>query len=245
MVLAVTAALFGGSLAAQVTPGLSIDQVIHEPSEGDVGPYIGAQTVPNPSASVPGQPATLPCYGNGGGYHNDLDAVSADFHAIARTTTHQLAVLTNNTGADIIIDVPTIALASSRPKTDVPTAPEDAYPGAFSTPAGGQSIYGYDSVSVSVPNGSSVAVWMWVATWPASLDTSPREYILTWTFDDTVSATTMSVEVPLVVPEAGGGSDGSGCVTDGKPDRNSLLLLAMGGMAAYVTRRKLLARRRA
>lgn len=241
-VAAIMGTIFAGALAAQAaaTPGLRITQVLHEPGAGAVGPYIDSLTIPNPNQGIPGQPATFKVYGNGKGYHNELDDVDEKFHAIASTTTHQLAVLENNTGADIIIDVATIVLSAINPINSPISAPEAQL--QFLTPAGHTTyVYGFDQNAVSVPNGSSVSVWLWVAKWGEALDTSPRDYICVWTFTDTVSATTMVVNGDLTIPKAGGG-DGSGCVANPRQSPVGLMLLAAGGMVAIVTRRKLFAR---
>lgn len=239
----VAGATFASVLAAQAgaTPGLAITQVLHEPSSSEVGPYISSLTIPNPNQGIPGQPATFNVYGNGSGYSNELDNVDDKFHAIASTTTHQLAVLENNTGADIIIDVATIVLSAINPTVSPVSAPEAQL--LFNTPPGHMTyVYGFDQNAVSVPNGSAVSVWLWVAKWGESLDTSPRDYICVWTFTDTVSATTMVVNADLTIPEAGGGEDGGGCVVENGGSPTGLLLLAAGGMAAIVMRRRLFAR---
>lgn len=246
-ILFMALAAFGTVLAAQPTPGLSIDTVVHEPSGSQVGPFIQMQTVPNPHydpLQPNGEPQFLPAWGSGNGAGDELDRVSDEFYALGGTTTHDLAVLTNNTGSDITIDCTAnggagFQLLSSRPKNDPPSAPEQ------SSPDGGAPslIYPFDGNSVTVPNGSAVAVFLIATKWRQSLDTSPREYIWTFQFVDT-GATSYEVEADLLVPEVGG-SNPTGCATndDGLP--TGLWLLAGGALAAYTTRRKLLKKARA
>ena len=235
-------AAFGTALAAQPTPGLSIDTIVHEPTASQVGPFIVTQQVPNPNydpLQPTGEPQFLPAWGSGGGPGDELDGVSDEFYALGGTTTHDLAVLTNNTGADITIDCTAnggagFQLLASRPKNDPPSAPEQ------SSPDGGAPslIYPFDATSISVPNGSAVAVFLIATKWRQSLDTSPREYIWTFQFVDT-GATSYEVEGALLVPEVGG-SNPSGCASspDGFP--HGLWIIAGGVIAAYTTRRKLL-----
>lgn len=245
--LFITAAAFGTVLAAQPTAGLSIDTIVHEPSASQVGAHIAGIQTPNPNydpLQPNGQPQFLNVYGNGKGYDNELDRVSDEFYAIGGTTTHDLAVLTNNTGSDITIDCTYLAgvngqdtggfqLLSSRAKNDPPNAPEQGSPDG----AAQHYIYPFDPVSVTVPNGSSVAVFLIRSVWRQSLDTSPREYIWTFEFQD-LGATSYTVEGDLLVPPVGG-SNPTGCATsnDGLP--SGLWVLAGGALAAYTTRRKL------
>lgn len=236
------AVAFSTALAAQATPGLAITTVVHEPSAADVGPYIsnlhivgdGRCLNPNWDPLQPnGEPQYLPAYGNGKGIHNELDSISDEFYALGGTTTHDLAVILNTTGAPITVDCTSIQLAGERPRNDVPQAPEQSSPdGAKQT-----TIFGYDPVSVTIPDGAAVAVFLIRTKWQQSLDTSPREYIWTFTFNDT-GGTPYTVEGDLLVPKVGGNS-GSGCATgnDGYP--HGLWVLA-GGIAAIATRRKLL-----
>lgn len=231
------AVAFSTTLAAQATPGLTIGTVVHEPNANDVGPYIAGLTIPNPfydPLQPNGQPATFPVYGNGSGISNELDSISDEFYALARTTTHDLAVITNTTGAPITVDTTSIQLAGSRPKNDVPTAPEQSSPDG----AAPSTIYPYDPVSVTIPDGASVALFLIVTKWRESLDTSPREYIWTFTFNDT-GGTPYTVEGDLLVPEVGGDTGSGGCATsnDGYPH---VLWVLAGGIAAITFRRKLL-----
>ncbi|MCA8912043.1 MAG: hypothetical protein KDB82_10080 [Planctomycetes bacterium] len=242
--LFIAAAAFGTALLAQVTPGLSIDIIIHEPNATDVGGYIAAQTVVNPNydpLQPNGEPQFLPAYGNGGGISDELDSISGEFYALGGTTTHDLAVLRNDTGAAIDIDTASavyggagFALASSRPAHDVPNAPESTSPDGSAV----SIIYPYDPATINVPNGSSVAVFLIATKWRQSLDTSPREYIWTFNFDDG-AATTYTVEANLLVPKVGG-SNGGGCVSDPDGFPTGLWILATGGLVAIVTRQKVL-----
>ncbi|MDL1951146.1 hypothetical protein FBQ97_15215, partial [Acidobacteria bacterium ACD] len=62
------------------------------------------------------------------------------------------------------------------------------------------------------------------------MDTSPRDYILTITMQDTVSASTITATAAMTVPKVGG--DDSGCVvSDGDGSPAGLILAAMGAMA--------------
>ncbi|MEZ5992903.1 MAG: hypothetical protein R3E76_11175 [Planctomycetota bacterium] len=254
--LFVAAAAFGTALLAQVTPGLTIDIVIHEPTAADVGGYIAnlhlasdARTLnPNYDPLVSnGEPQYVPAYGNGGGISNELDSISGEFYALASTTTHDLAIMTNTTGADIDIDTANaafggagFALASSRPAIDVPNAPESASPDQ--TAVG--TIFPYDPTTINVPNGSSVAIFLIRTKWRSSLDTSPRDYIWTFNFADT-GGTVYTVEGKLQVPPVGGDSGSGGCVSDPDGFPHGLWLLATGGLAAVVTRQKVLKKAKA
>lgn len=238
----VALAAFASGLAAQVTPGLEIITVVHEPTANDVGTYIAGLQVPNPfydPLQPNGEPQFNNVYGNGSGLSNELDSISPEFYALADTTTHDLAILQNSTGAPITIDSTTIVLAGERPKNDVTAAPEQSSPDG-SAP---HTIYPYDQVSVTIPDGNAVALFLINSKWRNTLDTSPREYIWTFTFSDT-GGNPYTVEAPLVVPKVGGDT-GSGCVTspDGFPE--GLWIVATGGLAAIVIRRKLLERARA
>jgi hypothetical protein len=243
--LFVSMAAFSTALLAQVagpTPGLEIVTVVHEPSASDVGPYISGLQIPNPlydPQQPNGEPQFLPAYGNGGGIADELDSISNEFYALGGTTTHDLAVLLNTTGADITIDSTTITLAASRPKNDVPTAPEQSSPDGSAV----STIYAYDAVSVTVPDGSSVPVFLISTKWKQSLDTSPRDYVWTFTFSDT-GANPFVVEGDLEVPKVGG-SNPTGCVSseDGYP--TGVWLVATGGLVAIILRRKLLKKARA
>lgn len=218
-------------LLAQVagpTPGLEITIVVHEPNANDVGPYIAGLQIPNPyydPQQPNGEPQFNTAYGNGGGLADELDSVSPEFYALGGTTTHDLAVILNTTGADIIMDSTTLAVASCRPKNDVPTAPEQSSPDGSAV----STIYPYDQVSVTIPDGSSVAVFLVSTKWRSQLDTSPRDYIWTFTFNDTIG-TTFVVEGPLTVPKVGG-TDPSGCVTSENGFPAGVWLIAGGGLA--------------
>ncbi len=236
------AVAFSTALAAQATPGLDIVTVVHEPNATDVGPYIANVTVPNPfydPLQPNGQPPTLNVYGNGNGIHDELDSISEEFYALGGTTTHELAVVLNTTGAPITVDSTTIQLAGERPKFDVPQAPEQSSPdGSAGPPPGMNRIYPYDPVSVTIPDGAAVALFLIITKWRDSLDTSPREYIWTFSFNDT-GGTAFTVEGDLLVPRVGGKSGSGGCATGNDDYPHGLWVLA-GGIAAIVTRRKLL-----
>jgi hypothetical protein len=248
--LFIAAAAFGTALLAQVTPGLSIDVIIHEPTATDVGGYISTQTVLNPNydpLQPNGEPQYLPAYGNGNGISDELDSISNEFYALGGTTTHDLAILRNDSGADIDIDTASavyggagFALTASRPAHDVPDAPESTSPDGSAT----SLIYPYDAATINVPNGSSVAVFLIATKWRQSLDTSPREYIWTFNFDD-LSATTYTVEGRLKVPEVGGDVGNGGCISDPNGFPTGLWILATGGLVAIVTRQKKLKKSRA
>jgi len=237
ILLAASMAIFSGSLSAQ----LAINTVIHEPSATDVGPFISLQTVPNPDYNPlqpNGQPQFLPAYGSGKGLSNELDSISPEFYALASTTTHDLAVVTNNSGADIVVDGTSIQVAQIRPKRDVAAAPEFANPGALSI-----NLIPYDGVSFTIQNGTSAAAWVLVIKWAASLDTSPRDYIITFQFTDTATSTAVTVDAGLTVPKVGGDTgNGSGCASGDNGGPQGLGLLAGSGMAAIVVRRRLFQR---
>lgn len=242
--LAVVVAAFGCGLAAQ-----RIKSVVHEPAASDVGPYIVTQLYVNPNydpLQPNGEPQFLPVYGNGQGIYDELDSISGEMYALAATTTHDLIVLSNNAtnAVNMIIDcdptsVTYISVSSIRPKNNVAAAPEQDNPG-FVT----QTIYGCDGTSLNVPAGSTVAAWLVVTRWFDLLDTSPREYIVTFQYNDLTPVTggLKTVEVPLIVPEVRGGQ-GGGCVVSG--DRSlpmGVTLIAGGAAVALISRRKRLRR---
>ncbi|MBZ0135571.1 MAG: hypothetical protein K8I27_04260 [Planctomycetes bacterium] len=248
--LIVALAAVGTALAAQPTPGLSIQTVVHEPKASEVGAHIANIQVANPfydPLQPTGEPQFLTAYGNGKGPGDELDRVSDEFYAIGGTTTHDMAVLTNNTGTDITIDCTAFGgapdtggfqLLSSRPKNDPSSAPEQSSPDGAAI----HLIYPFDALSVTVPNGSAVAVFVIASKWRQALDTSPREYIWTFEFLDT-GATSYQVEADLLVPKVGG-SNPTGCASspDGFP--HGLWVVAGGAIAAICTRRKLLKKAR-
>jgi hypothetical protein len=249
--LFVSLAIFSTALLAQLagpTPGLKIVTIVHEPSAGDVGPYIAGLHIagdvrtknPNFDPLQPnGEAEFLPAYGNGKGYADELDSISDEFYAIGSTTTHELAVLLNTTGADITIDSTTITLASERPANDPEQAPEQSSPDG----AASKEVFWFDPVSVTIPDGSSMPILMVRTKWGSSLDTSPRDYIWTFTFADT-GANQFVVEAPITVPKVGG-SNPSGCVSSENGYPTSVWLVAVGGLVAIVVRRKLLTKARA
>ncbi|MCB9895160.1 MAG: hypothetical protein H6839_11970 [Planctomycetes bacterium] len=239
----VALAAFATGLAAQVSPGLDIITVVHEPNTNDVGPYIAGLQIPNPfydPLQPNGQPQYNNVYGNGKGLSNELDSISPEFYALGATTTHDLAILQNTTGAAITIDATTIQLAGERPKNDNPDAPEQSSPDGSAV----HVIYPYDQVSITIPDGNAVALFLITSGWRDQLDTSPREYIWTFTFSD-MSGTPFTVEAPLVVPKVGGDVGSGGCASDPDGYPEGLWILATGGIAAIVIRRKLLEKARA
>jgi hypothetical protein len=121
----------------------------------------------------------------------------------------------------------------------VQAAPEQSSPDGSAV----STIFAYDAISVTVPDGSSVAIFVIATKWKQSLDTSPREYIWTFTFSDT-GANPFVVEGDLEVPKVGG-SNPTGCVSseDGYP--SGVWLVATGGLVAIILRRKLLKKARA
>lgn len=242
--------VFGSVLSAQLTQGLSVRTVIHEPTATEVGPFLASQQVANPyydPLQPTGEPEFLPLYGNGKGLKH-LDSVSGEFYALASTTTHDLCILTNNTGSDIIVDLDyttpsagALQLSGRRAAVNPEDAPQQDTP----DPATVHNIYGYDSAAVSVPNGSSVAIFLLITKWGPRLITSPRDYFLEFTFTDVATNTIMSFEAKLTVPKAGGGEEDSGCVATNGRFPQGLLLVMGGTMFAMVTRRELLRKARA
>lgn len=242
--------VFGSALSAQLTPGLSVQTVIHEPSATEVGPFLSSQMVANPfydELQPNGEPEFLPLYGNGSGLHH-LDSVSGEFYALANTSTHDLCILTNSTTSDIIVDLDyatpspgALALTGRRAAVNPENAPQQDTPDPVAT----LNIHGFDPAAVSVPAGSSVAIFLLITKWGPRLITSPRDYFLEFSFTDIATGTEMSFEAKLTVPKSGGEEGGSGCVaTNGRFPRG--LLLVMGGsMFAMLTRRELLRKARA
>ncbi|MBE7492183.1 MAG: hypothetical protein HS108_10560 [Planctomycetes bacterium] len=236
---AVVLAICGGALSAQ----LSISTVIHEPSPADAGTYLANQTVPNPDYNPlqpNGQPQNLPLIGNGKGIHNELDSVSDEFYAIAATTTHDLAILTNNSGADITVDPTSLQIAQIRPKVTVPQAPEQANPGILVA----YPPDPFSNTNYTIANGASSVLCLVRTKWKSSLDTSPRDYIITIQFNNVATGGgPVTIDAPLWVPEVGGGKSGGGCTTAHRDLPGGVALLAGGGLVAILTRRKRLLRR--
>ncbi len=247
---------FAAVLGAQATTitGLSVNSVIHEPSKTEAGPYLSSLQVVNPaydSLQPTGEPQFLPLIGNGKGLHF-LDSVSGEFYALGGTTTHDLCILTNNSGADVIVDldygVPNITppspgrlmLTSTEAAVNPAEAPQQASPDPTAT----LSIYGYDASAVSVPNGSSVAIFLLVTKWANYLDTSPRDYILTFNFIDVATGNPATFTANMTVPKAGD-EEGGGCQASNSNLPAGFALVAGGAMAAIVFRRKLLEKARA
>lgn len=225
------AAIFAGAAFAQFT----ITQVIHEPTATDVGPVIAVMAPTGifvPPASAPGNPlppaGTAPnnVYGNGRPFHNELPRVSAEFYAMGGRTTHDLAFMRNASGADIIVDTTTIAIVIT-PAKDVKTKPEGANPGLIA-----QVFFG-TATTVAIPNGAELALFLLVTKWLPTVDTSPRDYNMAITMTNTVTGTPITANGMMTVPEVGG-SEGSGCVSDGNGSTGGLILLALGGMLAIV-----------
>lgn len=253
LILFASFAVFSTVLLAQAvpgpTPGLSIVTVVHEPTAADVGPFIAAMQIPNPFWSPDpgnptepgpnGEPQFKTAYGNGGGLSDELDSISPEFYALGNTTTHDLAVLLNETGADITLDTTQFALAGSRPSVVVPQAPEQSSPDG-SAPS---IIYTCDPVSIFVQNGAAVAIFVIATKWKDNLDTSPRDYIWTFTFRDTANSL-LVVDAPLTVPKVGG-SNPSGCVSSENGYPTGVWLVITGGLAGLVIRRKLIEKARA
>ncbi len=259
-------ALFGCSsalLAQDPTPGLSVDSVIHEPTASEAGTHLASLSRPNPAydpLQPTGQSPTVPLIGNGKGLSH-VDGVSGEFYALGGTTTHDLCILTNNTGQDIIIDMDygqpgvtppspgALLLVGTRAAKSPEDAPEEPAPDeqAFINFGYAEDVYastnfingivGTNSASVPVQNGSSVAIFLMVIKWARYLDTSPRDYILTFAFTDIASNTEMVFEAKLTVPRAGG-SEGEGCVARGSNLPGGLAVAAGGGLAAMVLRRR-------
>jgi len=236
-------AVFSTILLAQSTAGIEVVVVVHEPSASDVGPYIANLHNNNdPRCLNPdydplqptGQPQYLPAYGNGNGLSNELDSISPEFYALGGTSTHDLAVILNTSGADITVDATTITLASSRPAKDVPSQPEQSSPDGSAV----SEVFAYDPVSVTIPDGSSVAVFMVRTKWRQSLDTSPRDYVWTFTFTDT-GGNPFVLDAPLTVPKVGG-SNPTGCAASDDGFPHGVWLVITGGLTAIVIRRKLL-----
>lgn len=219
-------ALFSSAAFAQFT----ITQVVHNPTKSEVGTVIASlpADIPPPAPIPPAGVAPNNAYGDGKTYQNELPRVSAEFFAISNTTTHELAFMRNGSGADISVDTTTIGV-SSKPAKDNPQKPEQADPGIIVS-----FIHG-TAATVAIPAGSELGLFLWVVKWRQSLDTSPRDYILTITMTDSISATQITATAKLTVPDVGG-TEGSGCVSDGNGSPAALVLLALGGMVAILPR---------
>lgn len=240
VLLALVATAFCGALAAQSSIGLSCRTVIHEPTAEDVGTYIQGLQIPNPDYDPnqpTGQPQFLPAYGNGKGISNELDSISREMYALGGTTTHDLIVLTNQSGANLLIDGQNNPprITEIRPKKSPANAPEQVSPGHFS-----QIVIPYSNAVIDSPDGSNAQLCLVRTKWFAQLDTSPRDYIVTFEFDDiSPGGVTLVLEVPLTVPEVRGGQGGA-CVASGGSTPGGVVLLGAGAVFAIANRRKLL-----
>jgi hypothetical protein len=270
ILIALAVVAFSSAMAAQTTiTGLTVKSVIHEPSKTEAGPYLSSLMRDNPafdSLQPTGEPDKVPLIGNGNGLHH-LDSVSGELYALGGTTTHDLIILTNNSGGDVIVDLDygipgvnpgspgALTLSSSQAAVSPPEAPQQASPdpNAFGQFGYGSDVYtgsnplngivGYDAAAVSVPNGSSVAICLLVIKWSNYLDTSPRDYVLNFTFLDGATGDPAVFEVKMTVPKASDEEGGCQVSTGNLP--SGLALVAGGTMAAILLRRKLLEKARA
>ncbi|MDH5640964.1 MAG: hypothetical protein OEY28_06690 [Nitrospira sp.] len=244
--LATVLALISAYLPAQAAFDFPITNIIHEPTADQVGTFISQQQIKNPDynpVQPNGQPEFLPVYGSGkGGYDNELPSVSGEFYAIGSTTTHDLVVMKNNTGGDIIIDgnetsTDFIKILEIRPKNDVEAKPEQSDPGLdpIQPP---KAIYAY-AAQVLIPAGATAAVFLVVLKWDEQLDTSPRDYIITFSMFDISTQQTIIVEAPLTVPEVGGPKN-NGCASGGNGLPTGLAFLSGVALAAIIRRRRLI-----
>jgi hypothetical protein len=232
-----------GGLAAQGTPtaGLSIDVVMHEPSRAtleDVAPYILSIERPHPDAGLPGVPsdAMTGIWGNGRGLKH-LPDVTDHFYALAGTTTHDLAFLTNTTGSDINIDVSSFAITNRWAIGD-DSGLESVFPDMVAVPEIVPPIDPSGGSQISIPNGAEGVLFMMRTRWRDRLDTSPREYGIEFSF--TMNGSTESVHAVLKVPKVSDRE--TGCTASPNRFPTGLLLLGAGAMAAYVQRRRILGR---
>jgi hypothetical protein len=76
--------------------------------------------------------------------------------------------------------------------------------------------------------------------WAPRLDTSPRDYVVTFSFLDDISGQVLFVEAKLRVPAVSDRE--TGCVARENRAPLGLALLGMGAMAAYINRRRLFAK---
>jgi hypothetical protein len=233
--LALLALVCAPVYAQAVTPGISIPTVVHEPDAGQVGPYIAGIQLPNPDFNPQnpnGQPQFVGVFGNGNGLEHLPDS-SGEFFARGATTSHDLALFRNNTASDLLISGASadLAVVQWRPKKDVPTKPERADPGFFT-----QVLYPYDNVSIAVPAGSTVALFLMVTSWFDQVDTSPREYVVRFRVRDTLTNTDLFVEADCIVPEVED-RDGESCsVSSGSPSPQAAIVMLAGGLAAILPR---------
>jgi hypothetical protein len=235
--LMLVCAVMAGGLMAQVevTSGLSIDTVIHEPSTSDVGVVIAAMREPHPNAGLPGYPDETNVYGNGRGLHH-LPDITDHLYALAGTTTHDLVELTNRTGATIRIVFSSLQIADRRAVIGEDAVGEANFPDQTATP----ELIGVDNNVLDIPNGTTAAAWLVRTRWAARLDTSPRDYVVTFQFLDDISGEDKFVNVNLRVPAVDDRE--TGCVASENRAPLGLALLGMGAMAAYINRRRLFAR---
>jgi hypothetical protein len=182
-----------------------------------------------------------------------VDSVSPEFYALAGTTTHDLFYVSNTSGSDVQIDLDPgsagqLNLVQIRPIKSPTLAPEAPSPDSLATSfigfgegvavTGANCLVGVSGGAVSVPNGSTVVVGMLKIKWGRFLDTSPRDYILTFEFTEVSSGVRSAFEAKMTVPKSD--SQESGCVASDSSIPRGLLVVVGGGMAAMVTRRKLL-----
>ncbi|MCC6573331.1 MAG: hypothetical protein IT462_06010 [Planctomycetes bacterium] len=228
--IAVLLVLAGASLAAQTNDfALTVSSVIHKPTAAEAGPYLVSNVA----------------IGNGGKFDNDIPRITSKCLALAGVTTHDLLIVHNGSSKDLVFDgrrgqTTSPYLASSRPKYDNPGKPEGIMPGNSK-----QEVWGFDQ-SIVVPANSTVPLILFLTDWNPQLDTSPRDYVLTfglWEVSQTPAQYTFEVE--LFIPGPSGGKGQTACVADpygGMPV--GVIIAAAAGLVAILPRRvKLLLRK--
>lgn len=224
MLVVLAAASWNLAAQAILTPGLEVDTVIREPSSTEVGPFLVSQTL----------------QGGGKLYSKGSGSKGSGFRARPGKTTRDLCVISNNTGADLIVDLDyslpspgALVLVGSRPDG---SPPADMQPG-MPDPNAEWTIFGYDPAAVSCLNGASVALFLLRAKWGKSF--RPRsDYILTFAFTDIVTGQNMSFEAKLTVQHAPDEEEGCSLTPPGRPP-TGLLALISGGLAALTRRIRL------